>query len=425
MLLLAVVLAPLLAEERRVPRPGGDELTVTVHEPDAGTNQAGEAWRIVWLTPQYGAQAGHREIVIPGLTERGVEVWQVDLLADLFLPRTSRSVRGLDGRAVAALLQAAAAEGDDRRLLLVAAERLALTALRGLRHWQRSGEAERLGGAVLLYPNLYTGTPVAGEPPVLAPITQAIRLPVMILQPEQGTHTHRLDDLLATLQGHGAPAFAWLIPGRSDWYDAFLDAPTSADRAAARELPQLLLQSGRLLRTAVPDPLPRVAELPSMDAPPKTAGLVERPRRPAPALRLEAASGATVDLDDYRGQVILVNFWASWCPPCVEEIPSMNRLQARFEAEDFVIVSVNYKESTETITDFLENITVDFPVLLDTDGRYAQEWNVFAFPSSFLVDRNGHIRYSANKAIAWDTEPVVETIRTIAAEPGGRPPDAP
>lgn len=409
------VLADPLVEERFIPLKDDDELTVQLHRP-AQPN----GWRILWLTPQYGAQEGHREIVIPGLVTAGAEVWEVDLLESLFLRRSSSSVRSRDGRAILALIQEAAraepsVNGTEPRLLLVAAERLALPTLRALRLWQSAALAdqqERLAGAVLLYPNLFTGTPVAGEQPELAPIVAATRLPVMIVQPQRGTHRWRLADLLSAMGQ--APVFAWWIPGRADWYDAFLDEPSEADRVAARRLPQLLLQSGALLASQRAGAIPAAEPLAPMAAPTRHAGLVERPLQSAPTLVLPEATGQRVDLADYRGRVVLVSFWATWCPPCVEEIPSMNRLQAQFHPDDFAIVSVNFKESAKTILDF--KIPIEFPVLLDADGRLSQRWQVFAFPSSFLLDRQGRIRYSANKAIVWDTAEVIDTIRTVADE---------
>lgn len=94
----------------------------------------------------------------------------------------------------------------------------------------------------------------------------------------------------------------------------------------------------------------------------------------------------------------------------------MNRLAAGYDASDFRIVSVNFQESPETVRSFMQQVDVDFPVLLDADGAVSRDWRVFAFPSSFLVDRTGRMRYSVNSAIAWDELAVVETIDALVAE---------
>jgi thiol-disulfide isomerase/thioredoxin len=115
--------------------------------------------------------------------------------------------------------------------------------------------------------------------------------------------------------------------------------------------------------------------------------------------------------------VTLVNFWVSWCPPCVEEIPSMNRLAAHYDPSNFGIVSVNFREPPATILDFMERVDVDFPVLIDADGAVARDWRVLAFPSSFLVDRRGRVRWSVNSAIPWDEPAVLALIDQLVAEP--------
>ncbi|MET0002908.1 MAG: TlpA disulfide reductase family protein [Candidatus Thiodiazotropha sp.] len=113
----------------------------------------------------------------------------------------------------------------------------------------------------------------------------------------------------------------------------------------------------------------------------------------------------------------MVNFWATWCPPCVEEIPSLNRLQAHYKNQDVSIVSVDFRESAEEIEAFLEERPVDFPVLMDRNGLTSLAWRVFSFPSSFIIDRHGRIRYTANRAINWDSKEVIEVLDGLLAEP--------
>ena len=134
--------------------------------------------------------------------------------------------------------------------------------------------------------------------------------------------------------------------------------------------------------------------------------------RPTP-IRLEDISGKAYDRTEFRGQVTLLNFWATWCPPCVEEIPSLNRLQQKFEGRPFELVSINYAQDKQTVADFLQRVDVDFAVLLDPDGEYAKSWNVITFPSTFVIDKNGHIRYGVNAAIDWDDPELIETLEQL------------
>jgi thiol-disulfide isomerase/thioredoxin len=132
-----------------------------------------------------------------------------------------------------------------------------------------------------------------------------------------------------------------------------------------------------------------------------------------PALRLEDMQGKIHELTDYKGEVVLVNFWATWCPPCVEEIPSMGRLARRLGGQGFTILGINLGEPKEQVARFLESTPADFPILVDEDGGSAESWSIRAYPTSFLVDREGVIRYAYFGALEWDSEAVIEKISPL------------
>ena len=145
--------------------------------------------------------------------------------------------------------------------------------------------------------------------------------------------------------------------------------------------------------------------------------LVQLDKHPAaPSFNLADIQGNRHDSSVLQGRVGLINFWATWCPPCVEEIPSLNRLQAIFKDREIEIISIDFRETPEEMADFLQRIPVDFPVLMDLDGQTSLNWQVFSFPSSFIIDRQGRIRYSANRAINWDSQEVVDTLNRLLAE---------
>jgi thiol-disulfide isomerase/thioredoxin len=109
----------------------------------------------------------------------------------------------------------------------------------------------------------------------------------------------------------------------------------------------------------------------------------------------------------------VVNFWATWCPPCIEEIPSLNRLQALMQGRPFEIISINYAQDKSTVEKFLQRVDVNFPVLLDPDGNYAKSWKVISFPSTFVIDKQGNIRYGVNAAIAWDSPELIDKLSAL------------
>jgi len=157
--------------------------------------------------------------------------------------------------------------------------------------------------------------------------------------------------------------------------------------------------------------------------PPTSPGKTERILSPwtanpqPPALRLPDLEGRLHTLNDYRGQVVLVNFWASWCPPCVHEMPSMQRLADTYSDDGFTVLAVNMAEEHATVRRFLnERVQVRFTILMDQNGRALKNWGVFAFPTSFLLDRQGRIRYALYGAIEWDREDVQQILQTLLRE---------
>ena len=368
----------------------------------------------LWLLPQSGERPSHR-LLADALVLEGVEVWQVDLLDAHFLPRTNENMRDLSGVSVAALLRAAHQQ-TGKQIMLVASGRPAITALKGMRQWQEDGpETAYVLGAVFNFPNLMSATPVAGEAARFVAEAHATNLPIWLLQPEQGVYRWHLDDLIATLQQGGAPVFSQIIGGVQDFYHLRRGEPPAHELQAQQALPQQLIRAANLF-SRLERPL-EAAPLPQTSAETVTRrGLISLDgSRQATPITLPDQLGRRHTLDDYAGKVILLNFWASWCPPCVEEIPSMNRM-AETLGEEFAIVSVNFQESAEHIREFMQKVQVDFPVLMDSDGRVSAEWKVFAFPSSFILDREGRLRYSVNSAIDWEEPEVLDAVRGLMAE---------
>ena len=118
------------------------------------------------------------------------------------------------------------------------------------------------------------------------------------------------------------------------------------------------------------------------------AGLAGSPAQSFPAKRLDGAPGA---LADYRGRVVLVNLWASWCTPCREEMPDLERLYRDDRGRGLVVLGVDQGESADAAGTFVREHGVTFPVLLDEDQRYGRAYAAIGLPTSVVVDRNGRV----------------------------------
>ena len=122
----------------------------------------------------------------------------------------------------------------------------------------------------------------------------------------------------------------------------------------------------------------------------------------APTMELPDTRGVTHNLADYRGKVVLVNFWASWCPPCLEEIPSMQRLDAELSGRPFKLLAVNVGQRPNRVRGFIKRMKIEFTVLLDESGNAFSEWGASVYPTSFLIGPEGLILYQAVGPLEWD-----------------------
>ena len=132
-------------------------------------------------------------------------------------------------------------------------------------------------------------------------------------------------------------------------------------------------------------------------------------------IELLTPEGAPFSLKQLRGKVVLVNFWATWCEPCITEMPSLQRLRNELAASDFEVLAVNYQEGPARINGFIQKMNLTLPVVRDTDGSVARNWGARVFPASYLVDRAGDIRYAASGDVDWTSPKMVSTIRSLLA----------
>lgn len=131
-------------------------------------------------------------------------------------------------------------------------------------------------------------------------------------------------------------------------------------------------------------------------ATPETGGVTPiAPRsgvtRPAPDFTLTTLDGDTLTLSDYQGQVVLVNFWASWCPPCNAEVEDLNAYYEAHKDEGFIIIGVNVEDTPEDAQAFVERHGVTFPIVIDTEAKVAGDYNVIGLPSSYFINQDGEL----------------------------------
>lgn len=127
---------------------------------------------------------------------------------------------------------------------------------------------------------------------------------------------------------------------------------------------------------------------------------------------LKNLDGETVTLASLQGKPVIVNFWATWCPPCIKEMPAMNRAWHKIK-DDVHMVGINVGEDEDTIFTFTNDYPVDFPLLLDEDGKEVKRWPVRGLPTTFVLDPDGRIVYTVVGGREWDDDALLAKVRAL------------
>jgi thiol-disulfide isomerase/thioredoxin len=142
-----------------------------------------------------------------------------------------------------------------------------------------------------------------------------------------------------------------------------------------------------------------------------------RAKNPTPPLELMDMHGKPHSLSDYSGKVVLVNFWAGWCHPCIQEIPELIRLAEILEDKPFAMLAVNVGEKRNKLAGFVKKMDQHMVILMDTESTEFERWKGIGLPSSFVLDPAGKIRYEAYGPVNWDRPDVVDTFTALMNKP--------
>ena len=140
----------------------------------------------------------------------------------------------------------------------------------------------------------------------------------------------------------------------------------------------------------------------------------EGSRQTAPDFIIENLRGGDASLEDYKGSIVLLNFWATWCMPCRAEMPGMETLWHKYKDQGFVIVAISIDEgSKKRVEKFIEIFDLSFPVLLDPESKVNDLYKVYNMPTSFLIDRNGKIISRIVGSDDWTSEEAIQLVETL------------
>ena len=131
-------------------------------------------------------------------------------------------------------------------------------------------------------------------------------------------------------------------------------------------------------------------------------------------VELVNTAGRYVRLDDFRGKIVFLNFWTTWCPTCITEMPSMEKLHRKLSGKNFAMVTVNIKESASQVKNFFEKYKLTFTALLDMTGEVSADFGVGAIPTTFILDKRGRILGRVTGPREWDSPESVALFEQLA-----------
>jgi thiol-disulfide isomerase/thioredoxin len=142
-------------------------------------------------------------------------------------------------------------------------------------------------------------------------------------------------------------------------------------------------------------------------------GILHLKAYPAPATVLRDIDGEIYHLEKYKGAWVFVHFWASWCGPCVKEMPAIQKMTEILQSEGLKIALINTAEDEDTVFSFLSTYAPNLRPLMDRDGQVTEKWQPRGLPATYLVDPTGRVRYQALGGRDWDTPPYLEFLRHL------------
>ncbi len=398
------------ADSLEIPLSSGDEVSIQRFQADGNT-------LILWTPSSFGMQPPAQTLA-QELVFDGIETWLADLHDTFFVPRGRNSVDLFNPDLLAELFDKILKQSGKQRLLLLTTGSGSKPVLQAARKWQLQHPGNpALAGMILFHPSLYAGRPALGRKAQYLPIVKQTNLPIFIIQPTLSTTHFRVLELQKKLMQGGSQVYLQVIKDARDGFHVRPDDHLeNTDHDAKKKLPALINRATKLLlHTPLPKQAARINVEPRkiIDAVP---GLKKYTIKTTPPLVLNDLADKSHRLENYRGKVVLVSFWASWCTPCIKEMPSMNRLNKMLKGKPFSILGVNIGEEKSVITQFLKRTKVDFTILRDEDHEAYAAWKIYVVPSNFVIDARGDIRLGSVGAVEWDSPEVVSLLESLMNE---------
>jgi thiol-disulfide isomerase/thioredoxin/pimeloyl-ACP methyl ester carboxylesterase len=357
------------------------------------------------------------------LTFDGFDVWALDLHTSYMMSKTKKNMDKFNIADLVEVVDFAKQKGF-KNIYFLASSRGSVLALKTAYEYQKKYKNNILKGHIFHSPHLISGSVNIGDEANYIQIASHSNLPIYMALSDSGTKFARRSEIIKALSVGGSAVFSQIFKNTSA---GFFMKPnnrlTAKDIAKRNNLSTTYSNAINILKTTKPKKLvlmqKNIVKNEIKTAKKHQLNDSLKPlNQKTKELILNNLQGEKINLKDYKNKVVLINFWASWCKPCVKEIPSLLRLKEKINNPNFEILTINIGENKNKIINFKQKLKreqqVDFnlPILLD-GGETSRKWNIYAYPSNYIKDKNDIIKFGYRGALEWDDKHIVKTIKGL------------
>ncbi|WP_299875213.1 TlpA disulfide reductase family protein [uncultured Cocleimonas sp.] len=368
---------------------------------------------LLWLTSERGISGELQKTVLAISKQNDLHILMPDWHDSYFLEPSRSALSKIPKQDYKALIKHYTDKFNklNEKLFIVASERAAGMTLTAA-HQLQTENTNNIAGIILIAPYLQTQTPEIGKSVEYQEIAKHSNLPLYVFQAERSPRYVPLPQLIKALELGGSQVYTHVLKGVSGGFHARdKEDLNPLDVEARKAFPKQINNALSMLEFAETAPLKPLGSYEMVKAK-KRLNRLKKVTLATPSLVLKDLKGKQHDLNDYHNKIVVVSFWASWCRPCIEEMPSLVKLKEKYQ-NDLEILAVNVREENEVINSFTKSMGINFPILKDSDSVITEAWKVYVYPSNFIVDKTGKLSYAATGAMDWqetEIESVVESL---------------
>ena len=357
---------------------------------------------IFWLHSEHGISGELQKMLLSISKQHDIHILLPDWLDSYFIEPSRSSLEKIPQQDYEDVIAhyAKLYKSDLENFFVISSSRAAGLLLNATHHLQSQGLKKSFTGIIFISPYLQKQAPEIGKTPKYQAITSYSNLPLYVFQAERSPRFIPLPTLIKELEKGGSPVFVHRLNNISGGFHARDKSDlTETDMKAREDFPQQISNALSMLKLSNPAPLKPLARYEKNIRKRSTQNL-QIVNFNTPTLTLNDLQGKPHKLLDYKEKIVLVSFWASWCRPCLEEMPSLVKLKEKYR-DKLEILAVNVGEDKTTIEKFTKAMNINFPILQDLTSSTTKSWKVYVYPSNYIVDKMGKLRYAAKGALDW------------------------